>query len=527
MSSVDDVGLRVTALDAQSELQEDALAQEYVQQHGRVSARNCWSFDHLLWPLLLFEAGLYVGLQGFQALFAALVLLVTGVLALTIAFRLTLVVLSLLHDPEVKVSSTELSQLSEQDLPTYTILVPLYKEANVAEGIVAALSRLDYPKHLLDIKLLLEADDEITVSAVRSLTFGEEFDTVLVPASLPRTKPKACNYGLKQARGEFTVIFDAEDRPDADQLKKVTWAFSQADASVACIQAKLNYYNPRVNFLTKSFALEYTAWFDLVLPAIQYLDGPIPLGGTSNHFRTKLLKELGGWDPYNVAEDCDLGVRISMLGHRTLLIDSTTWEEANSELHNWIRQRSRWVKGYMQTHLVHTKLAFNLVRTMGLRRAILFYLCVSSVPLQQLLNLVCLPVLGAYAMLLTYDLLQGRDLWVVIAGSREEYRTAWKMLFLEAGEDPVWSRFAVFGFVASICMLLTNLMFILVNLLAARRRGYSDLWLTAILSPVYWVLGAVAAWKGAIQLVVRPHYWEKTIHGLASAVSDAKEGGTS
>ena len=496
------------------QLAEDKLALEYAEQHGTACARSCWSIDHWLWPVLFFEVALYFGLHGFQTLFASLVLLFTGLLTVIIAFRLALVTLSLISSPEVKVDAAELSQLSQAELPMITILAPLYKEANLAQGLVRSLAQLDYPRSLLDIKLLLEADDDITVNAVRSLELGKEFDVILVPASLPRTKPKACNYGLRRARGEFTVIFDAEDRPESDQLKKVVLAFSQAADNVACIQAKLNYYNPRVNFLTRSFALEYTAWFDLVLPGIQRLDGPIPLGGTSNHFRTAVLRELGGWDPYNVTEDCDLGVRISILGYRTLLIDSTTWEEANSELGNWIRQRSRWIKGYMQTHLVHTKRAFHLLRRAGLRRTLLFYLCVSSVPLQQLLNLLCLPVLVLYALLLGYDGMLGRDPWVVVAGSREEFRTAWQMMFLEAGEDPLWSRFSVVGFVCSIGLLLTNGMFIAINLLAARRRGYGDLWLTALLSPGYWALGSVAAWKGAVQLVMRPHYWEKTNHGL-------------
>lgn len=497
---------------------EDRLALEYAQQHGSACARSCWSIDHWLWPILFFEVALYLGLVGFQTLFASFVLFITGLLAVIIAFRLTLVTLSLIASSEIKVDAEELAQLDDADLPLVTILVPLYKEANVAQGAVQALSKLDYPRSLLDIKLLLEADDSITVQAVRALeldkNFDGEFDVILVPASLPRTKPKACNYGLKKARGEFTVIFDAEDRPEVDQLKKVVLAFSKADESVACIQAKLNYYNPRVNFLTRSFALEYTAWFDLVLPGIQRLDGPIPLGGTSNHFRTAVLRELGGWDPYNVTEDCDLGVRISILGYRTLLIDSTTWEEANSQLGNWIRQRSRWIKGYMQTHLVHTKRVFYLLRNLGMRRTILFYLCISSVPLQQLLNLLCVPGLLLYALLLGYDVALGRDPWIVVAGSREEFRTAWQMMFLEAGEDPLWSRFSVVGFVCSVALLLTNGMFILINLLAASRRGYGDLWLTAILSPAYWALGSVAAWKGAVQLVIRPHYWEKTVHGL-------------
>lgn len=522
MVTVEEVASSAGEKLSDSELRQDSLAQAYAEQHGDQCALACWSGTHLIPPIVLLECALYIGLHGIKPLFAALILFLTGLLLLTITFRLAVVGLSLVWNPEVKVSPEEIAALGDS-LPSVTVLVPLYKEANIAGGIVEALSKLDYPKELLDIKLLLEEDDELTLNAVRSLVLGKEFSLVVVPAGLPRTKPKACNYGLREARGDYTVIFDAEDHPDVDQLKKVAVAFSNASPDVACIQAKLNYYNPRENFITKSFALEYTAWFDMVLPGIQFLNGPIPLGGTSNHFRTEILKDLGGWDPYNVTEDCDLGVRLATLRYRTLLIDSTTWEEANNHTGNWIRQRSRWVKGYMQTHLVHTKRLFNLYRTMGIRRTLLFYLCVTSVPLQQLLNLVCLPISILYLSLLSVDVIQGRDPYTVIAGSREEYRTAWQMVFLEVGEDPLWSSFSVIGFVASACMLLTNLVFILINLLAARKRGYSDLWLTAVLSPAYWVLGSFAAWKGAIQLLLKPHYWEKTIHGLThTSTSEAQ-----
>ena len=205
-----------------------------------------------------------------------------------------------------------------------------------------------------------------------------------------------------------------------------------------------------------------------------------------------------------------------MRGYRTMLADSTTWEEANTRVGNWIRQRSRWVKGYMQTHLIHTKHAFNLVRTLGFRRAMLFYLCITSVPFQQLVNLICWPLTLLYASLLFADWLDGRNPWLVVAGSRDEFRYAWKMLFLEAGEEPIWAAFSVVGFIGSVAMLLANFLFILVNLLACRLRNYKDLWVVALLSPFYWLLASVAAWKGAFQLIRRPHYWEKTVHGLTS-----------
>ncbi len=183
---------------------------------------------------------------------------------------------------------------------------------------------------------------------------------MIVPDTFPRTKPKACNVGLLNAKGEYLVIYDAEDIPDTDQLKKSVIAFRKLDNPlIICLQAKLNYYNPRQNLLTRWFTSEYSMWFDLYLPGLDGLNAPIPLGGTSNHFRVDALKKIGGWDPYNVAEDCDLGIRLFREGYRTRVLDSTTWEEANSRLENWLRQRSRWVKGiYSDMVCSHEKAIF-------------------------------------------------------------------------------------------------------------------------------------------------------------------------
>jgi len=168
---------------------------------------------------------------------------------------------------------------------------------------------------------------------------------------------------LQIARGEYVVIFDAEDIPEIDQLKKAALAFAELPGNVACLQAPLNFYNPRQNVLTRLFTAEYSLWFDLMLTGLQRLNGPIPLGGTSNHFRTDVLRGLGGWDPYNVTEDADLGIRLYKQGFRTGMLDSTTYEEVNPDPRNWIRQRSRWIMGYMQTLLVHTRGGWNLRET--------------------------------------------------------------------------------------------------------------------------------------------------------------------
>lgn len=515
----------------------DKLALEYAQQHGDGCALRTWSGGNVWIVVVVAEVLLLAGLHGWLMLTTVVVLSLTLAFFVLICFRLLVVLLGMFRNPQIEVSEQQLQDFDDDQLPAYTILVPLYHEAAVAQGIVQTLQRLEYPRDRLQILLLLEDDDDVTWRALQQVTLSSEFSILRVPSAEPRTKPRACNHGLSAATGEFLVIYDAEDRPDADQLRKTAWAFRNAEAGptlrdrgtrgdgpnrkrrtteVVCIQAKLNYYNARQNFLTRCFAIEYTAWFDLWLPGLQALRGPIPLGGTSNHFRTAALRQLGGWDPFNVTEDCDLGVRLAVAGLETRLIDSTTWEEANSRTGNWIRQRSRWVKGYLQTHLVHTKQPFKLLRSLGCRGTLLFLFSVGGTAVAQLLNLVCLPIVLLYFSLLLADVIQGREVWIVLAGSRDEYRLAWQMLYLEAGETPAWSVVSIVGFVGSVLMLLSNVVFVLINLLACRIRSYHDLWLAALLSPVYWLLGSVAAWKGVWQLLTRPHYWEKTTHGLTA-----------
>ena len=243
----------------------------------------------------------------------------------------------------------------------------MYKEKYIAERLIRNIDNLDYPKSKLDVRLLLEEDDLDTINLARSLNLPAYYTILVVPHSLPKTKPKACNYGLISARGKYTVIYDAEDKPEPDQLKKVYLAFKRLPEEYVCIQAKLNYYNSKQNLLTKWFTQEYSMWFELLLPGVMQLNIPLPLGGTSNHFKTEELKKIGAWDPFNVTEDVDLGIRLFKEGYKTSIIASRTWEEAANRLPVWINQRSRWLKGYMQTWLVHMRNPFRLLRELGFK----------------------------------------------------------------------------------------------------------------------------------------------------------------
>lgn len=382
----------------------------------------------------------------------------------------------------ITITPGQLEALEARELPVYTILVPAYKEARVIGNLLRSLAALDYPADKLDIILLFEEDDPETLAAAKAAAPGANVRFLVVPAGEPQTKPKACNVGLLFAQGEYLVIYDAEDRPEPDQLKKALLAFRQGPRELACVQAALNYYNWNENFLTRMFTLEYSFWFDYLLPGLDRLRLPIPLGGTSNHFKTAVLRQLGGWDPFNVTEDADLGIRAAMHGYRVGIVNSTTYEEANKKLGNWLRQRSRWIKGYMQTALVFSRDPIGLVRRAGLRQAIGFVLLIGGTPLIFLMQ----PI----AIGLTI-------LWLV---TRTQLLTP---LF------PPWLLY-----ISLFNLLFGNVLAIYVNMFAVFKRRLHVLVLFSILNPAYWLLHSMASFKALGQLFTRPYYWEKTTHGL-------------
>ncbi len=363
----------------------------------------------------------------------------------------------------------------DASLPVYTILVPLYREANVLPRLARALLLHDYPHEKLDIKIIVEADDAETAAAAARLEGRGPFEIVRVPRGHPRTKPRACNYALHFARGAFTVIFDAEDRPERDQLRKAVAAFHARPANVACLQARLNFYNAQENLLTRLFALDYAVWYEVMLPALDRLGVPMPLGGTSNHFRTAVLRKLGGWDPFNVTEDADLGIRIAQLGMRVSMLDSTTFEEAPTLAGVWFRQRSRWMKGYMQTWLVHTRRPFALLRRAGPGGFAAFHLFIG----------------GSVAASLAAPLL-------------------WLVFVLSLVVGPARGTEISLAALASGNLLLTGL-----AMASPIRRGWQDLSPYGLGVTFYWAMISFAAWRGLGQLIRRPHYWEKTAHGLS------------
>ncbi len=432
---------------------------------------------------LLFEWALSVDWH------ASLLLLITSITflyVLHLLFTLFLVVRSFMDDHEIVVSASDVARLRDADLPGYTIFCPLYREGGVMPQFIEAIERLEWPKEKLDVLLLLEEDDAETIARITALNLPKHFRKIIVPDSQPKTKPKACNFGLSHARGEYAVIYDAEDIPEPDQLKKAYLVFQKTtNRPIVCAQAKLDFYNIRQNLLTRLFAMEYALWFDLILTGLQSARCPIPLGGTSNHFRTRELRRLLGWDMYNVTEDCDLGVRIAQSGYETAIFNSTTYEEANSDLGNWIRQRSRWIKGYMQTYFVHMRRPGEFIAHSGLRSFLAFQLVVGGKAFVLFVN--------PFFWLLTISYVVLRP----VVGPT-----------IESLYPPTILYLGIFT------LAFGNFLYLYYHVLGSLRRGQYDLVKYVALIPGYWLLMSFAAWKALFQLIFKPHYWEKTQHGL-------------
>ena len=690
---------------------------DFIKTHPRETSNYVLSWFQKLWYPLIVLGMLWVLVYDYLYFLLFVHLLCTFYLVV-IGHKLITIFLSVVWRWDIRLAAEQVAGLRDEELPVYTILLPLYREREVAEKVIRRISSLDYPQDKLDVKVLLEPDDLDTLEAIRETGLPDFCEVIICPESQPKTKPKACNHGLVRARGEYVVIYDAEDRPEPDQLKKallgfrraddrreqwawlhrinpaslglflisllacgVLWLFSVSGGVVfaedsqllpfmltfclvasgllfvvwlvgllwglalesscrrrgedfgrtVCLQAKLNYYNPRQNLLTRWFMIEYATWFQLYLPGLHALRAPIPLGGTSNHFRTGVLQKIRGWDPFNVTEDCDLGIRLHKMGYRTQVIDSITWEEANSRMGNWIRQRSRWVKGYLQTHFTHMRRPFRTLWQLRPWGMFNFLNSVGGLSLMLLLNPIFWVVSLLYIGLFITDLQEhngsvseaigveqaikdaadvrvGRDRtirlphpgrrawpmvctgwsedtppdmewdeviwrgiqkdWAVVGGALRTLWTggpggiaadgqriepvvsasndaaggasqrydrptagpgtdaepgdaptfhsrgeAWRELWADEGFH-FWNVVSQALFVCTLALVLGNVFFALVHVIACLRARIPELIPFAIAMPLYWVIISVGAWKGFFQLLYKPFYWEKTQHGL-------------
>ena len=254
---------------------------------------------------------------------------------------------------------------SDEALPIYSILIPVYHEANMMAHIARSLAAIDYPHDRLDVLILIEADDSETREAAERISWPAFVRLLTVLAEGPKTKPRACNFGLAHARGTLVVIYDAEDQPHPRQLRDAARRFHNALPDLACLQAPLIIDNHKNKWLAAMFALEYRLLFTRFLPVLANCGCIIPLGGTSNHFRVDVLRKTGAWDSHNLTEDADLGMRMAYFGYRSEMITPPTFENAPHGLKIFLRQRIRWQSGHIQTISVHLRQPLRAMRSAG------------------------------------------------------------------------------------------------------------------------------------------------------------------
>jgi cellulose synthase/poly-beta-1,6-N-acetylglucosamine synthase-like glycosyltransferase len=417
---------------------------------------------------------LAVGLAGLSPLVGAapVIVLTFGIVIAPALMRLAAMkAIDRWHPPRERRPSDSL-------LPVYSIVLPMRDEAGMVPQLIASLKRLDYPPDKLEFVFVVEGDCPATLAAVRRQMDDPRIVLVPVPPAAPRTKPKAMNFVLPLLAGECVVVYDAEDRPDPDQLWRAAARF-RADPALVCLQAELVLDNRRRWPLTTIFAGEYAGLFGVFLPALARWRVPLPLGGTSNHFRLDRLRAIGGWDSFNVTEDADLGMRMARRGWRVGTLASLTYEEAPDTISAWLRQRTRWIKGWMQTLIVHNRHPRLLLADLGWRGFAFFQIIVLGMILAPLLHV-------SFALSLALSLI-GAVPWVV----------------------PQHHWLAIVYFAVLVLGLFAAWGIQVVGLLRQERKALVP---TQILLPLYWLLLAIATVRALRELLVNPFYWAKTTH---------------
>ncbi|MCG6857498.1 MAG: glycosyltransferase [Salaquimonas sp.] len=442
----------------------------------------------LVFAGLLIGGGVFFDLHA--AFVAAAVFLAVFYLA-SILLRAMLIVMLDISGTDVR-RPFRPRRIAPEELPVYSILVALKGEAGQVAHLVAALDRLDWPVSKREVFLVCEEDDPETIQAIRRLDLPEGFEVIVCPPCEPRTKPKALDYALPLCSGRYTVIYDAEDRPHKLQLREAFEKLEAGGERLACVQAPLLIHNRTQSWLTRLFAIEYRTQFLGTLPLLERLGAPLSLGGTSNHFRTELLRAAGGWDPFNVTEDADLGIRLARLGRRCGTITCPTHEEAPPIMSVWMKQRTRWLKGWLQTMLVHSRNPLRTARELGATGSLFFHLTITAIVVSMLIH----PFFLAYLA----------------------WQLASFLVWGTHGGDTLLLGISLFNLVGGYTTYAS-----LAHGVRQQSGGRSSpIWLLAL--PVYWLLISVAGWRALYQLILDPFRWEKTPHGLANSSRNANIG---
>ncbi|MGD1883991.1 MAG: glycosyltransferase [Paracoccaceae bacterium] len=453
-----------------------------VPPHESCRGMDRLGFGPMLCLFMLVAGSFYfVAVQPAWAL-TACILIAALCLALTTGLKAAAFITQIAHG--IAVPDSHKPHLPQgKRLPKVSVMVPLFEEQEITKALVSRLSRLSYPKSLLDIVLVIEAKDDVTRATLARADLPPWMSVVEVPDDGEiTTKPRALNYALGFCKGSIIGVWDAEDAPALDQLERVVERFEKAPSDVACLQGILDYYNSRTNWLSRCFTIEYAMWWRVVLPGIARLGLIVPLGGTTLFFRRDILEKLGAWDAHNVTEDADLGLRLARHGYRTELIPTVTLEEANCLPWRWVRQRSRWMKGFLITYLVHMRSPRTLLRDVGAWRffgiQILFMASFAQVALA--------PALWTF--------------WLLLLGLPHPVQTTLTPQIVGA---------LIIFFIASELLNLT------MGCLAVSSPTHRHLIPSVLLMPIYFILGTFAAVKALYEMIRKPFFWDKTEHGLS------------
>lgn len=447
----------------------------------RVPEEDSCRFWYNAWPRLAVGGGL-----------AALVIAIVFAPALSLGLLTLLALLAMCATTLVRGLAllTQLRRIQPETppalsggaLPVVSIMVPLLREENIALRLITRLERLSYPRELLDICLVTEASDAVTRNTLAATRLPRWMRVITVPDGSLKTKPRALNYALDFCRGTIIGIYDAEDAPDPDQILRVVQQFHASPPEVACLQGALDFYNTSQNWMSRCFTIDYAGWFRIVLPGISRLGLVVPLGGTTLFLRREVIEALGGWDAHNVTEDADLGIRLARRGYRTDLVDTVTQEEANCHLLPWVKQRSRWIKGYAMTWTVHMRRPRQLWRELGAWRFAGF----QAMFLGSLLQAFLMPVIWS--------------LWLHPLGLY--HPLGWAL-----SSPAIWGLTSMFA-LAEAANLASNAA-------ALAHSGKRKLWFWLPVMHIYYPLATAAAYKALVEMLVMPFYWDKTRHGIA------------
>lgn len=452
------------------------------------AAESCRSWNTSLLRRRAVAASLVVAWVAW-VLPSALVLAVTGwaVLSLIVTAGLKLAAV-VTHFREKAPESARLSApVAIARLPVVSVMIPMFRENDIADRLVRRIGRLQYPRELLDVLLVVEEEDGVTQATLAAASLPRWMRVVVVPKGPLKTKPRALNFAMNFCRGSVIGIYDAEDAPDPAQLHRVVRRFHDRGPEVACLQGALDFYNPRANWLSRCFTIEYAGWFRVVLPGLQRMGLAIPLGGTTLFFRRAAIERLGGWDAHNVTEDADLGVRLARHGYRAELVETVTEEEANCRAWPWVKQRSRWLKGYAMTYAVHMRDPRLLLRQLGAWRFFGF----QALFLGTLSQFLLAPVLWSF--------------WLLALGFGHPV----------ALMVPHWLIVTL-----ALIFAAAEMVNIMVGLLGAKLAGKRFLWPWVPTLMLYFPLGALASYKAFYELITQPFYWDKTAHGHSEAELD-------